>query len=271
MEHAKTYQAYINKNLIIHTYVSPEKYGGNATHILETPSKLAIVDAQYIKPYAIDFSQYARSLNKPIDAIFITHSHPDHYLGLFAFEDVKKIYALDSTTNNIITTGEYMVSELHNKMGDELISRKLIIPTHTITPGILEWEGYQLNLSEVHNGESESQLLINIPEYGICIVQDLLYNGLHLYVGNLTFNSWINILMDMETRDILYFLVGHGAPTNNKDIITFNIRYLKTAREAYEKFRYSKDKNGFMNYMIESYPRLGGRSIFQHELDIMFK
>jgi glyoxylase-like metal-dependent hydrolase (beta-lactamase superfamily II) len=75
----------------IHTFLSSFAYDNiaNATHIIESKNKLVLVDGQFLVPYAKKFRGYADSLRKPIERLYLSHRHPDHWFGLgTAFGDI---------------------------------------------------------------------------------------------------------------------------------------------------------------------------------------
>src|SRR5262245_56823477 len=83
----------------IHTFIASFTYDNiaNSTHIIESKSKLVLVDGQFLAPYAKQFRDYANSLGKPIERLYLSHRHPDHWFGLgAAFSDID-IHALRET------------------------------------------------------------------------------------------------------------------------------------------------------------------------------
>src|SRR5262245_4800903 len=96
-------------DVCVHSFISSFSYDNiaNATHIIESKTKLVLIDGQFLVPYAKQFRAYADSLGgKPIDRLYLSHRHPDHWFGLSAaFEDVK-IYALRETIDSIKQQGE---------------------------------------------------------------------------------------------------------------------------------------------------------------------
>ena len=69
----------------IHTYTAPEDGLLVNTHLIELPSQLIAIDAQYGLPYAAEAVAYARSLGKPISRLYVSHEHPDHFFGAATF------------------------------------------------------------------------------------------------------------------------------------------------------------------------------------------
>ena len=93
-----------------------------------------IFDAQFLVPYATEARAYVDSLNKPIDRIIITHSHPDHFYGMTAaFADIPG-YALAKTKAVITNIGPKMLANNKKNMGD-LVPDKVVAPTNEIEPG----------------------------------------------------------------------------------------------------------------------------------------
>src|SRR5205814_10503969 len=106
-------------NVRIHTFISSfaDNNIANATHIIESKSKLVLVDGQFLAPYARKFRYYADSLGKPIDRLYLSHRHPDHWFGLgTAFSDIP-IYALPETISFVKEHGEDSLED-HRKLGD---------------------------------------------------------------------------------------------------------------------------------------------------------
>jgi len=80
----------------IHTYAfSPLN---STTHIIETADGLVVVDAQMTLPDTNEAIAYVRSLNKPIRRLIVSHSHPDHWLGLGEWADAPSAAIADVKT-----------------------------------------------------------------------------------------------------------------------------------------------------------------------------
>lgn len=69
----------------IHRYTAPEDGLNVNTQLIETPSRIIAVDAQFALAYADEVVAYAKQLGKPIDRLVISHAHPDHYQGAARF------------------------------------------------------------------------------------------------------------------------------------------------------------------------------------------
>ncbi|MBI5418060.1 MBL fold metallo-hydrolase [Candidatus Poribacteria bacterium] len=233
----------------IHSYISPENSTLVTSHIIETPNKLVIIDAQFMRQYAKELLSYAKSLNKPIDRIIISHSHPDHWFGLEFFND-QKIYSLKETQDEINNLGEIIIKSKKSVLG-ELVTSQKVVPNYIINEGNENIDGVLYEFKKISNAEAGTQLLIKLPEHKILIAQDLVFNDVHLFLGQNAFDGWIkSIKMLQELKEYKFILPGHGELTDAK---TFekNINYLNDAKAIFSKV---KDGNSLKEQLIKKYP-----------------
>ena len=246
----------------IHTFVAPLDQMGNATHVIEGVNSLIVIDTQYTLPMAKSFKNFVDSLNKPIEYIFITHSHPDHYLGLEAFINCNNpinVGALIKTIEEIEQSGQQMLNQSIKTMGSSMMASNIIIPNIIVEPGLYDWEGIQLDIRSVVMTESSDNMVIFIPALNAIIVQDLVYNHMHLWVAERNFNNWINWLKQLKQTEFDTLLVGHGYPTCDRNIIDDNIYYLQMAKNLLNN-KVTVQK--FDQQMIEAFPDFRGRELF---------
>jgi hypothetical protein len=60
----------------IHTFTAPEEGWLVTSHVIELPSQLFVVDAQYTLPFAREVARYAAGLHKPLTRLYVTHTAP---------------------------------------------------------------------------------------------------------------------------------------------------------------------------------------------------
>jgi glyoxylase-like metal-dependent hydrolase (beta-lactamase superfamily II) len=241
----------------IHTFISSfaDSNIANATHIIESKNQLVLVDGQFLAPYARQFRQYADSLRKPIERLYLSHRHPDHWFGLgAAFTDVP-VYALAETTSFLKDHGQDSIND-HWKMGD-LLPDKVVIPKGVAKPGEETIDGVKYVFEEVTNTEIDFLLAIKLPELGIYIVQDLIYSGTHLYLTKYM-KHWIRVLEKMLLSDCELFMPGHGLPADKNEVAR-NIEYLAAASEAAGN---GLTNDAFKAFLLQRYPERKCPGIF---------
>jgi glyoxylase-like metal-dependent hydrolase (beta-lactamase superfamily II) len=217
----------------IHTYLAPEASFLVTSHIIETPNSLVIVDAQFLQTAAKDVLAYAESLGKPIDRVILSHAHPDHSSGGNIFADVPFVstQAVAEGVQADIDGGG--VEQRAGLVGAAEVPSEPRVPEGSVTAGEEMIDGVTFAYDIVNNAESPEQLNIRLPDYGVVVVQDLLYNNAHFFPG-VDRTVWIQALQDLRgltSYDTV--LVGHGLPAT-LGIIDNAIAYLEFANEAAE-------------------------------------
>ena len=238
-------------SLMVHTFTAPDRGWRVNSHIIEFPSQLFVVDAQYLLPYARDVVAYAAALKKPITRLFVTHYHPDHLLGAVVFS--APLYALREVSAKIATVGDRVAREEHEKFGKDVPTRAER-PGNVVNAGLEVVEGVAVDFIHLQNAETHDALMVGLPGHGILITQDLVYNHVHAMVGEKAFDTWDTALETRKELDYDKVLPGHGAP-GGKELYAQMQHYLATAREVYAQ---TKDGDEMKVKMIRAFPDYGG-------------
>jgi len=241
------------ENAIIHTYVSSAEGTLETSHIVETANKLVIIDAQFLRSNADELKDYAESLGKPVDRIIITHSHPDHWFGLERFKDVP-IHALPETIGEITTLGDIIIQSKKPILGD-LVTDITVVPEAEITEGKTVIDGLTYKFEKITDAEAGIQLLIKFPEINVLIAQDLVYNKVHLFIGQNTANNWQKVISELNnTKNYDVILAGHGAPAST-EVYDRMLAYLDDVKTVLAE---SKTPEGVKNELMKKYPDYRG-------------
>lgn len=237
-------------DLTVHSLTAPVEAFANSTHIIETPNSLVLVDTQFFLPNAVDFRAYADELGKPIDRLYVTHEHPDHFLGSEAFDDVD-IFALPAVADTIAEIGDAEVAEKQADFGD-MIASSFVTPV-PVEPGTVEIDGVEFVLERVDEAEAAVQMVIKIPSDGVIVAGDIVYSGVHLILAGNP-DTWTVALNDLQATSDAYPIVlpGHGLPTTS-DSYQVNIDWLATASELMATATTGEE---FKAGLVEAFPEL---------------
>ncbi len=238
-------------DVVVHSLTAPEEVFANSTHIIETDNALVLIDTQFLLPNALDMRAYADELGKPIDRVFITHEHPDHFLGSEAFADVP-VYSLASTSATIAVIGDAEVAEKQADFGDA-IAGSFVVP-EVVQPGTIEIDGITFEITEVDNAEAETQLVLRVQDQGVIVTGDLIYSGVHLILAGPA-DTWATAVTDLATTAADYPIVlpGHGVPAG-PEVYDANLAYLNTVLELLGTVDNAAD---FKQALLDTYPELG--------------
>jgi glyoxylase-like metal-dependent hydrolase (beta-lactamase superfamily II) len=263
---ATTYLIKDTGKIKIHTLVSPPDMFANATHIIELPTQLILVDGHYFAQYALEFRALADSLHKPITRFYISHDHPDHYIGMGdAFADVT-VYALAETKESIEQNGQHELEDKQKKFGN-LIASRLNIPSQIVQPGEEVIDGVRFVFEKVENAESAVALVIKLPEVGVLIIQDVLYHNTHLFLTGPS-REWKAVMQhyhDAKGYDTI--LAGHGIPTD-KNAFNSAITYIDKANAIFSTAKTAAD---FKQQLLAAYPNYAGAGLIDIYLPFLFQ
>jgi glyoxylase-like metal-dependent hydrolase (beta-lactamase superfamily II) len=113
----------------------------------------------------------------------------------------------------------------------------------------LELEGHKLLAINAGRTDTAHSTCLHVPSIGLIVGGDVVYNGIHPYLGETDTQSrteWISTLDKLETLNPKAVIAGHKVPENddNPRIIAETRQYLrdfnrlntatKTARELYD-------------------------------------
>ncbi|MGW1537288.1 MBL fold metallo-hydrolase [Streptomyces aureus] len=249
----------------IHTFVASfaQNNIANATHVIETENQLVLVDAQFLAPYARAFREYADGLGKPIERLYVSHRHPDHWFGVgTAFADVT-VYALPETMTFVDEHGEDSRSD-HWKLGD-LAPERVVVPQKAADPGEEMIDGVRYVFDRVTDTEIDYHLTIRLPDVGVYVAQDLVYSGTHPYLTK-HLDHWSRVLRDMLLSDYEVFLPGHGLPADKNEVARL-VEYLAAARQAVGD---GLTGEAFKSFLLQRYPERRCPGIFDIYLPRLF-
>ena len=247
----------------IHTYTAPEEGWCVNSHIVEAETGLIVVDAQYMLPYAHEVTAYAAGLGKPIKRLYLSHFHPDHILGAWAFSC--PIYAIGAVAAKISAVGDRVASEEHEKHGDAIPTRAKQ-PNHVLEPGLEIIEKTRFEFLHLQHAETADALMVGLPDCSVLITQDLIYNGVHVFVGEQAFDNWAGALQRTQALNYDTLLPGHGSP-GGPELYGAMLQYLDAARDAYAK---SSSGVELKERMVTAFPRYRGQVLLDHQARFLF-
>lgn len=245
-----------NKNVKVHTYMSPAVMFANTSHIIELQNELIVVDGQFFAPYAAELKKFTDSLKKPVSRFYISHAHPDHYIGFGdAFPNVK-VYALAEVRAAIEETGQGVLEQRQAQFGS-MIATKLNKPSVSQEPGEETIGNVKFIFEKSINNESEVSLVIKLPEIGVYVAQDIVYNKIHLFIEGDT-KGWENALRQIQSEKKYTLILGGHGKEGGAELLQANLNYLAFANETIEK---STNKEEFKKVILQKYPEYGGEQL----------
>ena len=152
--------------------------------------------------------------DKPVRRLIVSHVHPGHWFGIHHFRKLA-VHAGPVTAKFRTENAAKLIAERKADTAAPEVAGVIAEGAETIG-------GVELHFRHVLNTEAAVILVVEIPAVGAAIVQDIVYNKVHLVVSR-QIDNWIAVLRDVEKRGAaaLLILAGHGEPTDLPGLVGY--------------------------------------------------
>lgn len=211
--------------------------GSVNSYLLIGPRSVVIVDRQRTSIEAAQVVAHARGIGLPVEAIVLTHEHPDHVTGL---EVVRRAFpqaqllAGDVTRDWIARNGRDLVAVMQGffpgRVPDTIPVPTLVLrPDQRITLAGVEWRVDQLG-----RGEAGGMTLLSAEPNDLLVAADLFGNRATPWLLDGHALDWIAQLEQPLPRyaGVGTALPGHGAAAPAGPLISEQLDYLRAMEAA---------------------------------------
>lgn len=206
--------------------------------ILRGPGGVAIVDKQRALPEARALVAQLQALDQAVQAVVVTHEHPDHLGGLEvvvnAFPNAP-VWASAATTTFIREQGPAMVQMMRTQAGfGERFAARIPIPNRLLNEGdTVQLAGVPFRVQQLAEGESSNMTLLVSAPQRIAFVADLAGNAMTPWLGDGHVLPWMAQLEAAQVQFAGYTVYpGHGAAGPAAQVLGDQLAYLKVFVQA---------------------------------------
>jgi glyoxylase-like metal-dependent hydrolase (beta-lactamase superfamily II) len=191
-------------------------------YLVETESGLVAVDSLLTVSESRALRAGVERLGKPLLAVLLTHSHPDHYAGLaqLVADDEVPIIAPQGVIDTIARDDAAKNAIVGPMFGDEWPPAR-IFPNTPIADGeSLEFDNAVFTVIDLGPSESpsDSPWILGRDER-IVFLGDQIYDHKHCYLADGFWEQWLGNIEKLQARfpgDVVLH-VGHGGPVGAGD------------------------------------------------------
>lgn len=185
--------------------------GGNIvnTGFIVTDDGVVVIDTGPSRRYGEQMrAAIATITTRPIERVYLTHHHPDHFLGNQAFSDVP-LLALPGTRQAMQSHADAFTENLYRLVGDWMRGTEPVMPTDSVEPGRVEVGGHRLQLM-ASGGHTEADLMILDETTGVLFAGDLVFHQRAPTTPHADPDAWVEALSAFEGLRFSVLVPGHG-------------------------------------------------------------
>jgi glyoxylase-like metal-dependent hydrolase (beta-lactamase superfamily II) len=214
-------------------------------YLVETGTGVVVIDATLGVSDARALRARVDALKKPLAAVVITHSHPDHYGGVTSLLDgtTVPIYAVAGVDDVIRRDDAAKEQILRPMFGDEWALARTFPNRIVRGSERVAIADAVFTVTDLGPGESPHDSVWRLESDGApqAFVGDLVYSHMHAFLADGFFDHWLANLERAKRElpaDTTLFM-GHGQPVVGLDILqwqtTYIQRFLDVLRAAVER------------------------------------
>ena len=242
----------------------PKRFSPTASTLIYGSQDAVLTDPGLTEDQARAFGDWVAAKGRNLTDIFITHGHGDHWFaaGLLAERFGARVVASAGT----ITQMHASVATrplLWDKLYPGLIPPSPVTAV-TVPDNRFALEGHDLVIVEVGHTDSDDTSVLHVPDLGLVVAGDVIYNGVHMYLGQSAvggFGPWRDAIDKVEALEPRHIVCGHQnrqLDDDAKRTIDQTRHYLDDAEEL---LRTETTATGFFNAKIARYPDHLGRMV----------
>ncbi len=249
------------KPLEVEVFMSSEEHMGLgvASAIIYGEHDAVLVDAQFTLSNAHRLVAEIIETGRKLTTIYITHVHPDHFMGLpvikQAFPDAR-VVSLPVIANDVNSSSEFKLEYWGNKvLGHNGAKTKVVV--EPLSEPVIMLEGRRLEILGPFHADAPNSSVVWIPSIRTLVASDTIYDHAHAWLSATKspamMDEWLSVLDRLDALKPVVVVPGH-APSNqylSPASIEYTRRYIKTFAE---KMKEAPDAAALRAEMNRIYP-----------------
>jgi len=240
------------------------KFSPTTATLLTGPTEAVLVDTGYLKQDVEALGNLIADSGKELTTIYVTHGHADHYFGiaelLKRFPNSRAV-ALPEVVDYIKETIDVQTGQWRLLFGDTFVECNEI--PEVLESPYLTVDGVRADVITVDQADISPTSIVHVPDIGVVIAGDAVYNEIHPMLGLSTpqeWQKWLGTIDLVEKLDPTMIIAGHKRPDSNDHAVQ---TMLATTRAYIKDFaRISAQvasADELIEAMVEKYPQHGNR------------
>jgi glyoxylase-like metal-dependent hydrolase (beta-lactamase superfamily II) len=217
-----------------------------------------LVDPLLTEKQADALASWVEQHGKRLTTIYATHGHGDHWFGaatiLRRFPDARFLAKPEAIDLMRRQTTKPVWDFWNERFPGQLSAHPA--PAESLDGQGIDLEGHELRPIEVGHTDTDDTTILHVPDIGLVVAGDVVYNGVHLYLAesdHAAREHWIDALDTVAKLQPHAVIAGHKRPGNDDD--PRNIEETKTYIRDFDRLRASTDEpEELYKKMMELHP-----------------
>jgi glyoxylase-like metal-dependent hydrolase (beta-lactamase superfamily II) len=224
--------------IAVERFSASEPGAWSNAYLLSDGYEALLFDVFQLRSDAEALADAVEASGKRLRTVWISHAHPDHFLGLDVI--VERFAGVEVLTSpNVLADlradGPWMFELLTEKLGPQAPGR--LIEPAPAEGSSLALGGSTLEIVEFGAGECKHHACLHVADRRAFVAADVVYNGAHLYLQERNLDGWLARLDELERfasrRGVQTIHPGHG-PAGGLSLIEGTREYLAAFADAVE-------------------------------------
>jgi len=208
------------------------------TTLIEGDKHAVLIDAPFTRADAHRVVAAVLESGKTLDTIFVTHDHPDHFFSVEVLTEAfpnARVVAHPQVVEDIRASIPIKIKRWSPMLGDNG-------PRHPTAPQPLtgqsiDLEGHRLEVLGPMQGDHVHATAVWIPEIKTLVAGDLLFNEMHLWLGESLQSgrqAWAKSVEQLGSLGATRVVAGHKKPglPDDASAIAYTRHYLQVFEQA---------------------------------------
>lgn len=248
---------------------------GVTSTIIYGDTDAILVDAQFTLANAHRLVADLMELKRDLKVIYLTHLHPDHYLGLEVIKSVypnAEVVAYKKAADDINQAYDFKIDYWGNTILKSN-GANIKFDVTRLEDEVIYLEGQPINILGILCGDCVDIAALWIPSTRTLVASDLVFSGCHVWVADMRspeqVNQWLKTLDKLEALEPAVVIPGHSsfpALTLSPSAIGFTRQYIN---DFFKQLPTAADADGLKTAMERIYPGLPVKICLEYSARIL--
>ena len=243
----------------------PKLFSPQASTLIYGSRDAVLTDPGMTSDQARAVGDWVAGHGRNLTDIFITHGHGDHWFAaaVLAERFGSRVVASAGTIAQMrasVATRPLLWDKLYAGLIPPSPVTAVTVPDNRFT-----LEGHELVIVEVGDSDSTDTSVLHVPDLGLIVAGDVIYNGVHMYLAQGAivggFGRWRDAIDKVEALKPRHIIAGHQNKQLNDDAERTIAETRQYLDDADELLRTENTAVDFFNAKIERYPNHLGRTV----------